>query len=238
MDIFRELFRAYAIDIPDISQSKLNNFAVLLSKGKEYKYISRGIYSDHSPETIIRTACKIGMHIPFEFRYGLRAYEYFINNAVWYSGIFDGITPDENSSKDTLMRYSDFNIFFREFVNTVRYNSRPEAINKLLENRKRINGRFTVQHYPFLETIVVMYTKDTVEKLYSLKELIGSIDKKEKIIKIPYSSSVFSKDSIKQLYIELRGIKSKILNNRTCPEKLSRLISDIKLIQRCVNIEV
>lgn len=196
MSADQEIFLAYGLYQTGLSKNQIQEKINYLGKIKKtYTILYTVLFSDRTPNTIVREANKIGMFIPLSKRYGINAFYFFINNINYYEDVLDKEHTRYPSHEDIvrtsnkyqlLSSFTDEEIIKHGKCSIFNYNDRKEMLNKYIFDNYTSLGQFSIDsnsrriysyNYP-----LITYT-DGKEKIhYSIIDLIDSYNHQLNII--------------------------------------------------------
>lgn len=212
MSADQDIFRAYGSYQTGLNKSqiqeKINHISALK---KTYPFLRDVVFSDRLPSTIIREANKIGMFIPIAKRYGLHAYNFYINNIEYFETIFDRNNAPYPSHEEIirtsdkyklLSMYRDDEIFSNGKSVIFNYDDRKEMLSKYIDENYIFIGHFTIDSnsrsiYSYSLPLIT-YTEDNLKEHYSIGELIKLYDVNSRII-LKKNGGAFNPLSLLQL---------------------------------------
>lgn len=141
--IYVELLRAYKIAFPSKDDDETNELLADVKKSCDlYTTIEKAILSSRYPKEIIELAKSVGMNIPIIHRYGIKTYNYFIENIIYYENVLFNYEAEKSFiklDKKTLINTEDPHLYLSFFSDfeilqhfDVVYHTRKELINNVL----------------------------------------------------------------------------------------------------------
>lgn len=181
-----DLISAYGLSTPSDSNSLTDLFNDL-SKKPLFPIIEKVWKSDRYPYTIITHAEEIGMYIPYNVRYGYKAYEFFMENIRYYEETFNRQGKIYSSKEEIyltkdrlqlLMQFRDDEIFQSSFIRNPFYTNRKDMLINFIEDNITNIGEFFLEcnfnNIYSNQVKLITYVQGNTCTYYSMQEILDS----------------------------------------------------------------
>jgi len=196
MSADQDIFLAYGLYQTGLTKNQIQEKINYLSKFKKtYPFLYSVVFSDRHPSTIVQEASKIGMFIPIAKRYGINAYNFYINNINNYEVVFERQNSTYPTHEDIirsndkyklLSMYRDEEIFSNGHCTIFNYDDRRDMLEKYIKDNYLSLGHFSIDSNSrsiYSYTLPLITYNDGREKIhYSIADLIHFYDPNTRII--------------------------------------------------------
>jgi hypothetical protein len=198
-----DILRAYRINCDDLLPEQQKELVLSLSKTHVmFNLIGLVVKSSRYPYYVMQVAGQVGMYIPINHRIGLKAYNFFIHNILYYHSFIQSVSfPSmeeiflSHNRVSFLERYPDDVILKSLVLNNSKANCYPQYDDRVLMIQDALAGNFSrygewnissnnKELFSSCNSKLITFTTPNAKLLLSIDEINKGIDIINKCLRI------------------------------------------------------